>query len=105
ALMHSVFLAFNKENVNLYLERVYNICQGKTLPEDLKPFTILHMCSAHVLKAVRQAVHKHTEDKGLVEFTTFCFARLQNTSTMPEATHIFRPLCTILTTPKYTKKC
>lgn len=101
--MHSILLAFNKENVNSYLDRSCDICQGEGLLEDLKTFTILYMCSAFVLKAVCQAMLSQTEDKGLAEFATFCFSRLLNSSTIPEATQIFRAFCTILKTPKYTE--
>lgn len=101
--MRSVFLAFNKENVLSYLDRAYAICQGQHLLEEPKGFTVLHICSASVLKAVHQAMLRQTDDKGLVEFATFCFARLQNASTMPEATQVFRLLCVVLTTAQYTK--
>lgn len=68
ALMQRVLLAFNKENVHSYLDRTYAICQGQHLYEESKGFTVLHICSAHVLKAVRKVMLRQTDDKGLVEF-------------------------------------
>lgn len=59
-------------------------------------FTVLHICSAHVLKAVTQSISRKTVDKGLKDFATFGFARLQNTTSMTAALKIFRSLCTVL---------
>ncbi len=69
----------------------------------MKSHTVLHICSAHILKAVRQAICRQTDDKGLRDFATFAFARLQNASNMTESTIVFRALCALLTTPQNTK--
>ncbi|KAA0721282.1 hypothetical protein E1301_Tti022158 [Triplophysa tibetana] len=57
---------------------------------------------AHVLKADRQAISKQTQDKGLRDFTTFAFARLQNASSMNESSVVFNALCTLLANPQNT---
>lgn len=59
-------------------------------------YTVLHICSAHVLKAVTQSIGRKTSDKGLKDFATFGFARLQNTTPMTTALNIFRSLCAVL---------
>ncbi len=100
ALMQSVLLAFNREHITSYLERAFDICTGKKTQDDMKPYTVLHMCSAHILKAVRQAISKQTDDQGLRDFVTFAFARLQNVCSLAETRHIFSALCSVLTTPK-----
>ena len=67
-------------------------------------FTVLHICSAHVLKAVAQSIGRKTADKGLKDFATFAFARLQNSTSMTTALQIFRLLCTVLTGKHKTNK-
>ncbi|KAK9978614.1 hypothetical protein ABG768_020358 [Culter alburnus] len=96
ALIQAVLLAFNRESVLTYLDRCFDICQGKD--NVTQNFTIIHLCSAHVLKAVAQAVCKHVTDKGHREFVIFVFARLQNSQTLDEAVEIFRALCIVLHT-------
>lgn len=39
-----------------------------------KGFTVLHLCSAHIIKAVSQGIGRKTSDKGLKDFATFVFA-------------------------------
>lgn len=58
------------------------------------------MCSAHILKAVRQAISKQTDDQGLRDFVIFTFARLQNACSLAETRHNFSALCSVQTTPK-----
>ncbi|KAL0149037.1 hypothetical protein M9458_055652, partial [Cirrhinus mrigala] len=100
ALMQSVLLGFNREDITAYLERAFDISTGKKTQDDMKPYTVLHLCSAHILKAVRQAISKQTDDQGLRDFVTFAFARLQNACSLAETRHIFSALCSVLTTPK-----
>ncbi len=71
ALMQSALLAFNREHITSYLEQAFDICTGKKTQDDMKLYTVLHMCSAHILKAVRQAISKQTDDQGLRDFVTF----------------------------------
>ena len=97
ALLQSVLLAFNKESITSYLDRAFAICSKLKTWKDIKMFTVLHLCSAHIIKAVSQAIGRKTTDKGLKEFATFAFARLQNSTSMNAALKIFRSLCTILT--------
>ncbi len=103
ALIQSVMLAFNKEHISSYLNRAYKFCIGQKSWAEMKSHTVLHICSAHILKAVRQAICRQTDDKGLRDFATFAFARLQNASNMTESTIVFRALCAMLTTPQNTK--
>ncbi|KAK0134959.1 hypothetical protein N1851_029228 [Merluccius polli] len=56
----------------------------------------MHLCAAHVLKAVSQLVAKKTNDRGLKEFVVFAFARLQNSTSLVTALKLFRSLCTVL---------
>ncbi|KAG1959341.1 hypothetical protein F2P79_007101 [Pimephales promelas] len=102
ALIQSVMLAFNKEHISSYLNRAYEFCTGKKSWDEMKSYTVLHICSAHILKAVRQAISRETDDKGLRDFATYAFARLQNASSMTESRTVFRAFCALLTTPQNT---
>lgn len=96
SLMQAVLLSFNKESVLAFLESVYAICQKqkKMVRDQIKDY--LHLCAAHVIKAVSAAFRRKTSDKGLKAFATFVFARLQNTVCVDEALEIFKALCVAL---------
>ncbi|KAF3837193.1 hypothetical protein F7725_004657 [Dissostichus mawsoni] len=96
ALLQSVLLSFNKESIVSYLDRAFAICSKLKSWKEIRMLTVLHICSAHVLKAVAQSIGRKTADKGLKEFATFAFARLQNATSMTTALKIFRSLCTVL---------
>ena len=96
ALMQAALLSFNKENICTYLRRCFAISQGKRQMKAIQKYTVLHLCSAHVLKAISGIIAKHVTDRGHREFWTFVFARLQNTQSLNEAIQVFRALCIIL---------
>jgi len=75
ALMQSVMLAFNKEKISSYLDRAYDFCTGKTSWDEIKSFTVLHICSAHILKAIKQAISRQINDKGLRDFAILFFCK------------------------------
>ncbi|XP_036420100.1 uncharacterized protein LOC118803722 [Colossoma macropomum] len=67
-------------------------------------FTVLHLCSAHALKAVAQSFGRQTNDSGLKEFATFCFARLQDCVHMDAANSTFGNMCTVFGTKMESRK-
>ncbi|KAL0199292.1 hypothetical protein M9458_007832, partial [Cirrhinus mrigala] len=103
AMMQAVLLAFNKESMPAYLERTFAICQRQKTWADIKPTTVLHLCSAHIIKAVASAFQKKTADKGLKNFATYVFARLQNTVSINDALAIFKPFCTVFIARKFSQ--
>ncbi|KAF3833225.1 hypothetical protein F7725_026890 [Dissostichus mawsoni] len=88
--------ACSKESIVSYLDRAFAICSKLKSWKEIRMLTVLHICSAHVLKAVAQSIGRKTADKGLKEFATFAFARLQNATSMTTALKIFHSLCTVL---------
>ncbi|XP_060780100.1 uncharacterized protein LOC132888110 isoform X2 [Neoarius graeffei] len=86
ALINSVLLACNHEDISGYLDRTFSIVIGTGKQT---PFIVLHLCSAHILKAVSQSFGRQTSDKGLKEYATYCFAFLLNCTTMQEALEVF----------------
>lgn len=95
-------LAFNKQHISSYLDRAYKFCMGKNSWNEMKSYTILHNCFAHILKAVRQAISRQTDDKGLRDFATYAFPRFQNASNITKSIIVFHTLCALLTTPQIT---
>ncbi|CAL8369391.1 unnamed protein product [Gadus morhua 'NCC'] len=70
--------------------------QGRRQMKTIQKYTVLHLCSAHVLKAISGIIGKHVTDKGPREFLTFVYVRLQNTQSLDEAIQVFRALWIIL---------
>lgn len=96
ALIQAVLISFNKESVSVYLSRCFAICRGKQKWKTFRSSTVIHLCSAHVLKAVAQVISRNVTDKGHREFLIFVFARLQNSQSFHDGVKIFRCLCIIL---------
>ncbi|KAL0148728.1 hypothetical protein M9458_055906, partial [Cirrhinus mrigala] len=98
ALIGSVRLAFNKETAGAYLERTHRIVSNSCLQSvDLQNFTVLHLCSSHILKAVCQSFARKTNNKALKEYATYCFALLINSSSLEEATDVFFDMSILFT--------
>lgn len=91
-MIGSVFLSFNKESITSYLNRAHSIVSLEE-KEDCEDFTVLHLCSAHILKAVGQGFGKKTINNGLKEIATFCFALFLNITSFFEALDVFRHVC------------
>ncbi|XP_030590058.1 uncharacterized protein LOC115783395 [Archocentrus centrarchus] len=93
ALINSVLISFNKEDISVYLARAFNIVHGRTT--GMTNFTVLHLCSAHIVKAVTQAFGRKTSDRGIQEYATFCFAYLLNCQSMQLAIEVFYNMCVL----------
>ncbi len=53
-LIGSVLLAFNKESVSSYINRAHLLVSQKVKKADAENFTVIHLCSSHIIKAVTQ---------------------------------------------------
>ena len=100
ALINSVLLSFNKENISMYLIRAFGIVSGQS--EQIPKFTVLHLCSAHIMKAVSQAFGRKTGDRGIQEYATFSFAYLLNYTSMQVAHEVFYHMCVLFDAEEYT---
>jgi len=89
ALMQGVLLAFNKQDILGYLEMLCKAIQGSFTKKELRAITVLHLCSAHILKAVSVSFSRKTSDKGLREFANHCVAHLVNSSNLDSAVNFF----------------
>ena len=100
ALINSVLLSFNKENISIYLIRAFEIVSGQT--EQIPKFTVLHLCSAHIIKAASKAFGRKTGDRGIQEYATFTFAYLLNCTSMQVAHEVFYHMCVLFDAEEYT---
>lgn len=55
-------------------------------------FTVLHLCSSHIIKAVTQSFSKQTGDNAVKEYATYCFGLLLNSTTLQEALNLFQDM-------------
>ncbi len=93
AIIQATLSAFNKEDCQGYLKRVWDLVHGKS--NSCKGYTYLHLCAAHALTdAARHAVEV-SNDKGLRQFFLYCFGLLQTSSSLEEAVAIFRDMCQV----------
>ncbi|XP_024147265.2 uncharacterized protein LOC112158246 [Oryzias melastigma] len=95
ALIQSVLLAFNRQDIVSYLRDCYNIVKGTKSQPKFEKKTILHLCSAHIIKAIHGSFGKKTSDKGLKEFATHCVAQLINSTNLQKALHFFKNMCIV----------
>ncbi|XP_073730811.1 uncharacterized protein [Misgurnus anguillicaudatus] len=65
-------------------------------------FTVMHICAAHMVKTISQAMSKVTKDKGLHNFAVYCFALLQNCVCLEKAKSIFLQMCFVFLCEKST---
>lgn len=93
ALIQGVLLAFNKQGVLSYLDTVYNVIKQGYTTKQLKATTVLHLCSAHILKAISVSFTNKVKDKGLKEFATHCVALMINSTSLNSALQIFGDVC------------
>ncbi len=104
ALLQSVLLAFNKQDIHVYLMESYKWIKGNDTMADFGRQTVLHLCSsAHIIKAVQGAIGRRTTDKGLNEFATHCVAQLINTTSLKRAVDIFKCMCHVFYTKANTQ--
>lgn len=99
ALIHNALLSFSKQAIHTYLMESYNLVKGNVTMTNLRWLSVLHLCSAHIIKAVQGAI-----GKGLKEFSTHCVAQLINTTSLKKALDIFKSMCHIFY-PKAKTEC
>jgi len=97
-LIHSVLLAVNKESLNDYLTRAYQISTNKNLENEK---TVVHLCAAHCIKNVANKASELTKDTGLRELCCYSFARMLNANDLKTIDEIFENLCNLLLSREY----
>lgn len=94
AIINSVLLVFNQENISRYLVKCWNHMDKHTVTG--AKFTVIHLCAFHVVGILRQKMRNVNADSKLKEFCKFCFALLQNSSTLEQAGRLYAAICRVL---------
>ena len=100
ALIHSVLLTTNSTSIHQYMWYCFKVVTGTLKQEQM---TVVHICSAHMLRAFRDAIREKVLDKGMRQFVLRIFALIQNTSVLTETKQLWIIICTALGTRKLTQ--
>lgn len=97
-LINSILLVFGSENMVKYLHNCWKSLRDKDINDHQ---TVVHICSFHMLGIIKQKLSTIHADKKLKEFGKFCFALLQNSASLEEATQIYALICKVLSSKVY----
>lgn len=67
-----------------------------------RPFTVMLLCSSHIIQTVCQAFSRKTDSKALKEYATYCCTLLLNSTHLEEATAVWEDMCVLLTSSEET---
>ena len=95
--------AFNTMSLKEYLHKCSAVISGKFSERSIRELSFVYLCAAHMIKHVRTTLSKWNIDKGLSEFFTFCFARLQMCHTLQQQEIIYTSMCTVFCTESNTE--
>ncbi|KAI6655862.1 hypothetical protein LOD99_1596 [Oopsacas minuta] len=97
ALIHSTCIAFNKISILGYLESCWRNVNSDERSVDVDVFTVIHLCSAHVMHKLSQNLSKTFKiDKTLKQLILHVFAAILRSITMREINRLFILLCNVL---------
>ena len=97
AFLHASVEVFNKVDLKTYLQRSFDVCTKVKEVSSYSFFTIVHMCSAHVIKAIANNLSKATSKRVIKNKFLFCFARLQNSTDLYSAKKFFFHIVVVFT--------
>lgn len=95
-LINSILLVFNAENMVKYLQKCWNTLYKTDANKDNSDYTVVHICAFHMMGIIKQKLSNIDADKKLKEFGKFCFALLQNSDCLDEATEIYASICKVM---------
>lgn len=105
--IQSVLKTFNLMNIKQYLFNCFDIIHRRKDREYLDNFTVVHLCSSHMIKDFGRYLYKlppFSSNKRVKRFAMHCFARLQNCVSLSEAEALFKLMCTVFGSPRENKK-
>ncbi|XP_060594646.1 titin homolog [Ruditapes philippinarum] len=91
ALIHSVLLSVNIMDIHTYLRACYEVVRGKRE----KTFTVVYLCSTHMLKAVRDNMRDRVRDKALRHIALRVFAMMQNVTSIHQSRALWKIWCVV----------
>lgn len=74
ALMNSILLSFNGENINTHLGRCWNVICGKYNKIQLRSLSFIHLCCCHVIHAIARSLTQANIDKKIRKHLLYIFA-------------------------------
>jgi len=74
ALMNSILLSFNGENINTHLKRSWNVLSGKYNAQQLQSLSFIHFCCCHVIHAIARSLTAARIDKKIRRGVLHIFA-------------------------------
>jgi len=95
AIMNSLLIVFNHEDMNRHLERCWSILHKKYSSSELRSSFVIRICCAHVMHAFVRYLHKIKIKKDERHQCTKLFAILLNTDTLENAFALFDKILTI----------
>ena len=89
AFLHAAVEAFKKTDLKTYLQMSFEVANAEKEMSAFSFFTVVHLCSSHVIKAVCNNVSKCTRSKLIKKKFMFSFARLQNCKDLQTAAEFY----------------
>jgi len=74
ALINSILIAFNQENINTHLNRCWNVLNRNYNTVELRSLSFIHLCCAHVIKAIARSLNAAHIDKKIRRGVLHIFA-------------------------------
>ena len=93
--VNAITETFNKVDIKTYIQRSFDLIMNLKDVSSFSHFTVIHLCSSHIIKAISNNLSKVTNSKKIKEKFLFCFARLQNCSDLSSAKDFFYHLVII----------
>ena len=93
ALLHAISRAFNESSLVRYLNDCYSVARGDIPPAAIR--TVIHICSAHSVKAFVNGLGRHCKEKCAKEFYCRVCAFLIDEIALPSISVTFFHLCIV----------
>jgi hypothetical protein len=95
AIMNSLLIIFNHEDMDRHLKRCWSILHKEYLSSELRSSFVIRICCAHVMHAFVRYLHKIKIKKDERHQCTKLFAILVNTDTLENSLALFDKILTI----------
>ena len=88
-IINSITETFNKVDIKTYIQRSFDLIMNLKDVSSFSHFTVIHLCSSHIIKSISNNLSKITSSKKIKEKFLFCFARIQNSNDLSSAKEFF----------------
>lgn len=101
-LINSSLTVFCGMDVKQYIKMTWQLLKDDSQIER-NDICIIHLCCSHIIKRFRDKIAAVCSDVNLSKFILFCFALLQNSTTLKFALDIYKAIKTVLESPYSTE--